>query len=203
MTIRQIDTAPNVRALTVRGNGVSNRIISPVGVSLPLHAPPIGQMVPMQLVGRVYDTFALWDTGATHSVVTKQTAANLGLQPISIVRSAHAQGISEVNAYLVDLHLPNKVSISSIQVTECADNDGHFGVIIGMDIITLGDFIITTHNKITTMSFRCPSLHQVDYVEEINRQNRGFAPSGKKMERNEPCWCGSGKKHKHCHGQGA
>ena len=26
-------------------------------------------------------------------------------------------------------------------------------------------------------------------------------PSGKKPGRNEPCWCGSGKKYKHCHMQ--
>ena len=26
------------------------------------------------------------------------------------------------------------------------------------------------------------------------------ATSKKKMKRNEPCYCGSGKKYKHCHG---
>jgi preprotein translocase subunit SecA len=29
----------------------------------------------------------------------------------------------------------------------------------------------------------------------------GAAPDGKKPGRNEPCWCGSGKKYKHCHMQ--
>ena len=28
----------------------------------------------------------------------------------------------------------------------------------------------------------------------------GYSPSGKRMGRNDPCWCGSGKKYKKCHG---
>ncbi|MCH7735480.1 MAG: SEC-C domain-containing protein, partial [Chloroflexi bacterium] len=28
----------------------------------------------------------------------------------------------------------------------------------------------------------------------------GGAPKGKKIGRNEPCYCGSGKKYKRCHG---
>ena len=28
-----------------------------------------------------------------------------------------------------------------------------------------------------------------------------FVRDGRKVGRNEPCWCGSGKKYKHCHGQ--
>jgi preprotein translocase subunit SecA len=29
----------------------------------------------------------------------------------------------------------------------------------------------------------------------------GYSPSGTRMGRNDPCWCGSGKKYKKCHGQ--
>ena len=28
----------------------------------------------------------------------------------------------------------------------------------------------------------------------------GFTPSGARIGRNEPCWCGSGQKYKKCHG---
>jgi preprotein translocase subunit SecA len=28
----------------------------------------------------------------------------------------------------------------------------------------------------------------------------GFTPSGARIGRNDPCWCGSGKKYKKCHG---
>jgi len=32
-------------------------------------------------------------------------------------------------------------------------------------------------------------------------QNDTFKREGKKVGRNEPCPCGSGKKYKHCHGK--
>jgi preprotein translocase subunit SecA len=28
----------------------------------------------------------------------------------------------------------------------------------------------------------------------------GFTPSGARIGRNDPCWCGSGQKYKKCHG---
>jgi preprotein translocase subunit SecA len=29
----------------------------------------------------------------------------------------------------------------------------------------------------------------------------GHTPSGQRIGRNEPCWCGSGQKYKKCHGR--
>ena len=29
---------------------------------------------------------------------------------------------------------------------------------------------------------------------------QGFTPTGARIGRNEPCWCGSGQKYKKCHG---
>jgi hypothetical protein len=28
----------------------------------------------------------------------------------------------------------------------------------------------------------------------------GYTPTGERIGRNDPCWCGSGKKYKRCHG---
>jgi uncharacterized protein YecA (UPF0149 family) len=69
-----------------------------------------------------------------------------------------------------------------------------------MDIITLGDFAVTNFNGNTCMSFRVPSLHQIDYVEEANAFTTPMV-SNTKVSRNELCPCGSGKKFKHCHGK--
>jgi hypothetical protein len=41
---------------------------------------------------------------------------------------------------------------------------GGIEALIGMDIITLGDFSITNHKGVTCMSFRIPSGHEIDYV---------------------------------------
>ena len=46
-------------------------------------------------------------------------------------------------------------------------------------------------------------LINLSFVEKpIENQEKAEIPaiSKKKMKRNEPCYCGSGKKYKHCHG---
>jgi hypothetical protein len=45
-------------------------------------------------------------------------------------------------------------------------------VLIGMDIITMGDFVVSNKGGVTVMSFRVPSSGNWDFVEEINRPNR-------------------------------
>jgi preprotein translocase subunit SecA len=72
-------------------------------------------------------------------------------------------------------------------------------MLIGMDIIGLGDFVVTNFNGKTMFSFRMPSMASMDFCKNsylIPRVNET-----KKIGRNDPCPCGSGKKYKHCHGQ--
>jgi hypothetical protein len=56
----------------------------------------------------------------------------------------------------VDILLPNMVSVRDVYVTEFID-DGDFDVIIGMDIITCGDFAISNYGRKTVVSFRVPA----------------------------------------------
>lgn len=42
----------------------------------------------------------------------------------------------EVNVYVIDILLPNKIQIPDVHVTE-ASNLGEYDVLIGMDLITL------------------------------------------------------------------
>jgi hypothetical protein len=111
---------------------------------------------------------AIWDTGATASAITAKVVADLQLPATgrTQVRTANAERESDV--CLADIELPNGVQIQSVQVTEATIADGD--VLIGMDIITLGDFSITNVNGNTKMSFRTPSLKEIDYVEEVNKR---------------------------------
>ncbi len=108
---------------------------------------------------------ALWDTGATASVISAEVAEKLNLSPISQCKTYHAQGESIVNVYIVDIVLPNKVAISGVRVTEGRLNG--FGVPIGMDIINLGDFALTHRDGKTVFSFQVPSTHDYDFVKQI------------------------------------
>jgi len=147
---------------------------------------------------RLYKTIALWDTGATNSVITHKTAEKLELKPISATRVHHAGGSSIQNVYLVNIYLPNNVFLPAVRVTECDNDAGDFGVIIGMDIISQGDFAFTNVDGNSILSFRQPSVENIDYV----KYKRGIPETPyiapKKTNPNELCPCGSGKKYKRC-----
>lgn len=111
---------------------------------------------------------AIWDTGASGSAITKKVAQQLGLVPSGMAQVNTANGLATQNTYTIDIGLPNKVIIQSIIATEIDALTAGCDALIGMDVITLGDFSITNHNGSTCMSFRVPSGHELDYVVNLN-----------------------------------
>lgn len=109
----------------------------------------------------------LWDTGASKSSIDKRVAKELGL--ISVGRSSvsTANGVMPVETYFVDLTLPNHVTVRYVLVSG-ADLGDDIDLLIGMDIIGLGDFSITNTNRATTFSFRIPSVSEIDYVDKTS-----------------------------------
>lgn len=104
----------------------------------------------------------VWDTGATGSCITQRIVDDLKLTPIGKSQISTANGLKIVNTYLVDVGLPNNVIIPNI-VVSCADLGSDLDLLIGMDIISLGDFAITNVNGRTTFSFRLPSICVIDF----------------------------------------
>lgn len=199
----------NVLGFTRTFPKIVSEIITECGVSEPCNPAVDGKQHP------VIQTAGLWDTGATNSVITKALATQLGLKPIKTINSHHAGGTSVVNVYLINIYLPNSVAISYAQVSECVDTIGRFGVLIGMDIFSKGDFALTNSGGQTTISFRMPSVQPIHLERDclppgakaqINQrtQNAPTAPTkpliNPNSPRNKPCPCGSGKLFKRCHG---
>ncbi len=130
----------------------------------------------------------IWDTGATVTVISKSVIDGLGLQPsgkvtVHVVGSSDSAREYETNTYLVNLFLPNNVVISARaaegSITGC-------DVLIGMDVISLGDFAVTNHNKKTTWTFRLPSVNEIDFVKELEVYNKRFkTPEKLRKERNK------------------
>ena len=88
----------------------------------------------------------------------------LGLIPTGVVTAQDANNSYQSNTYMVDIGLPNGILIADVRVTEAA-NLGNYDLLIGMDIITLGDFAITNGLGNTWFSFRIPPDGiQIDYV---------------------------------------
>ncbi len=142
------------------------------------------------------DYVAIWDTGATNSCITKNVVDHLNLKPISKTRVSGAFGEEIKNVYMVSIGLPNKVGFPNMPVTEVVLKDAD--VLIGMDIISDGDFAVTNKGGLTKFSYRHPSMEHIDFVKQINSQK---AVHNVKVGRNVPCPCGSGKKYKKCHGK--
>lgn len=184
-----MSTLKNFQAFTIRATGTTDCIVSDISVvaAYDLANPP--DPLPTAL-----STKALWDTGASKSVLSVDFVKALGLTPVGTREVHHGDGKSVRNTYLVNFGLPNGVQVTGVLATEFPASHNHFSVLVGMDVIKLGDFAITHVGGKTCASFRTPSCETIDYVVEANKLK--YAGS----ERNAPCRCGSGKKYKRCHG---
>lgn len=150
---------PPQRAFTIRYGGRVNVLKTEIGIFLPISREEMERTTP-----QVHPCIAVWDTGANGTVITKQVADELGLKAIGITEVYHAQGKGFTNEYLVNVALLNGVVIPGVRVTEgvLAGCD----VLIGMDIIGMGDFAVTNANSNggTTLSFCIPSVAEIDFV---------------------------------------
>lgn len=71
----------------------------------------------------------------------------------------------------MDLWLPNHAVFRKVRVIKGTFNK-EFDVLIGMDIITRGDFAISNFNGKTLFSFRSPSVASVDFVKIAEFSNK-------------------------------
>ena len=182
-----------VNVLSHYGRGIERAIKTPVKVK--------------NLVTNLeISTMGLWDTGATGSAITSVAAKKLGLIPISMTEVSGVHGTEIVPVYSVVLTLNNENISVPVRVTEGKASsfsiEGDADILIGMDIITMGDYSITNCNGRTVMSFRFPSLETIDYCNEVNEHNRYLKIHELNLKKHLPdkCGCGSGKLYKNCHG---
>lgn len=176
-------------AFTLSYTTRSNRLITKARISEAFDP----QQVDHTTINHI-ETDALWDTGATHSVITPSVVKALGLKPIGKIKVRSGGGEAEEDTYIVNVVLPNGVAIPGLVMSGMEKVVDNFGIIIGMDVISHGDLSITNQNGNTCFSFRLPSLHTVDFVKEANALTRRLQGP------NEQCFCRSGKKFKKCHG---
>ena len=160
-------------AFTTRYDGRARVLSNQVGVFLPV-TPEEAKTQNIQLK----EYLAIWDTGATHSAITKKVVDDLRLKPTGVRETRHADGKSINNTYLVNLLLPNKVMVESVRVTEVklipddnTSDDKQPQLLIGMDIIGIGDFAVTNADGKTTFSFRVPSVEEIDFIPETQESN--------------------------------
>jgi hypothetical protein len=157
------------QAFTLNASTLLSSIITPITVRQAFNLVKIYNLVSSEI-----DVRALWDTGSTNTSISKGLARHLGLKSIDMCNVNGVAGIHSSMVYRIDILLPSKVSISDVRVSEFQDN-GAFEILIGMDIINLGDFAISNKDGKSIVSFRIPPSDTViDFVKEIskNTQNK-------------------------------
>lgn len=126
---------------------------------------------------------AIWDTGATASVISQKVVDDCCLKPIGMTIVHGVHGPDQAEQYLVSIGLPNGVRFTNVTATKGKLGDAH--VLIGMDIIRVGDFVITNKDGKTVMSFRTPSQECIDFVKQHQKLslNEQFQHGGSKEHR--------------------
>lgn len=147
------------RALTVRGSGLLNRIETDCAISSPT--------VDRDSTPARHPIRAIWDTGATGCAIADPIAKGYGLPQIDIAPVNTAGGKFDQPVYLLELHLPNGVSMTEVRATGMSNLAG-CDFLIGMDVMCLGDVSISNLNGQTVFSFRYPSCREIDFVVEAS-----------------------------------
>ncbi|MGO9093945.1 MAG: SEC-C metal-binding domain-containing protein [Bryobacteraceae bacterium] len=156
--------------------------------------------IPPASPSRPFRYMALYDTGATHSSISPKVVADMQLASIGNTNVGVGGGTLTTTSHVVNIGLPNRVMFTMMRVAKIPLH-GHIDVIIGMDILGLGDFAVTSNQGRTTFSFCCPSRREIDFVAEIKASEKILPARSDKISRNSPCPCGSGKKYKKCCGR--
>ena len=180
-----------VSALTYHYNEIKDQIATDVTIK-------------NRLGNQFITTKGIWDTGAQNSVITQKAAYELGLVALGRTKTTGVHGAKEVNIYSIEIVLNNPNITIKCLVTECErlSKDGSINLLIGMNIISMGDFVLSNYDGKTSMTFRVPSLERKDFVAEIKEQNKLIAiHNAWAAQGNNKCPCGSGKLWKNCHGK--
>ena len=182
----------HVNAFTFYASGLASELCCQVWVSDSFRTSisPTGN----ELAGM--ECKSVWDTGATNSVISERLVSRMELPVISEVPTTGVNGTFVTTLHVIDLWLPNHIVMPRLRVSKGILEEED--VLIGMDVITRGDFAVSNYNGKTSFTFRVPSVAVTDYVKLI--QLTGQARSAQ-IGRNALCPCGSGKKYKNCHGR--
>lgn len=84
---------------------------------------------------------AVWDTGATGTMISEKVANDLHLVPCGHTNITGVHGTEKAKQYKIDLSFSNGFVMPDICVAE-ASNGGGFDVLVGMDIIGNGALFI-------------------------------------------------------------
>jgi len=110
---------------------------------------------------------AFWDTGSNKSIISPKVVSDLSLEPLleKDVYLKTSNKLSSHKSYEVDIQCKRIFTITThVLCTDMIEPD-KYDVLIGMDIISMGDFCISNYKGKTFFSFRFPSINKVDLAD--------------------------------------
>jgi len=101
---------------------------------------------------------AVWDTGCTTSSISKNLIRKLGLTPTgekSLRIDMHGNA-EYVDTYDIIVQIGTGPTIKIDKAREMSLPD--FGILLGMDVITLGDFTVSSSSGKTVATYECTNI---------------------------------------------
>ena len=98
---------------------------------------------------------ALLDTGATYTGITSRFAKSMSLESLKTKNLNTANGMKDCPIYSLDIIFPKDKIFENLEVVEITD-DQQYDIVIGMDIIKMGDIAITHVDGKMMFSLRIP-----------------------------------------------
>jgi hypothetical protein len=137
----------------------------------------IANRIPSEVIlmgddGTPFNGRAVWDTGAMKSVVTPKVAEALHQSHVDFVTVTGINNVSKVPVIVLSVILPNRIKIANLKTAVCDMRQG-IDMLIGMDIIGMGDFFICNADNKTLFSYAVPPLpDKIDLVDRAEAANR-------------------------------
>jgi len=125
--------------LTITHRGLANKIVSQAVIT----SVDSGKSIAVS---------AIWDTGATTSLVNDKIVKSLQLKEIGVAQVKHVAGATAFPIHLAAIEIQGGMKISEHRLVSFPSIHA-FDMIIGMDIIALGKFCIENKGGNTVFSF--------------------------------------------------
>jgi hypothetical protein len=157
------------RAFSSLPDDLAVRLVSPVELIPILSANKESNGIPV-----TFD--ALWDTGAEVTCISPAVRDTLKLIPVETNGTSTISGVggdAPTEITLVSIRIIHNLEIEYCPVYVVEFKDDDFDMIIGMDIITMGDFAVCNADKKTSFSFAIPPFpDRINLAEKADKMNQ-------------------------------
>ena len=109
--------------------------------------------VNIRTAGTIFQVDAIWDTGASMSCISEEFARKYNLQPVSKGIGVTPAGNIDIVYYIVDVLISQDIVIKNLYVAGFPLKRHDVNFLIGMDIISKGNFNIKNVDNKTAVTF--------------------------------------------------